>query len=77
MERRLHSWQRGDQAPDRLNPTFCKLYPESGRPSIPREHQQLALFLQAIYGIRSGGILIDSSAMEVGITKLFTLTAIS
>ena len=26
-----------DQALDRLNPTFCKIYPEGGRPSIPPE----------------------------------------
>lgn len=25
------------QALDRLNPTFCKIYPEGGRPSIPPE----------------------------------------
>lgn len=42
-----------DQALDRLNPTFCQLYPEGGRPSIPPEQQLLALLLQAIYGIRS------------------------
>jgi transposase len=42
-----------DQALDCLNPTFCKLYPEGGRPSIPPEQQLLALLLQAIYGIRS------------------------
>ena len=24
-----------DQALDRLNPTFCRLYPDGGRPSIP------------------------------------------
>ena len=48
-----------DQALDRLNPTFCKLYPEGGRPSIPPEQQLLALLLQAIYGIRSERMLIE------------------
>jgi hypothetical protein len=42
-----------DQALDRLNPTFRRLYPEGGRPSIPPELLLLALLLQAIYGIRS------------------------
>jgi transposase len=42
-----------DQALDRLNPTFCQLYPEGDRPSIPPEQLLLALLLQAIYGIRS------------------------
>jgi transposase len=48
-----------DQALDRLNPTFCKLYPEAGRPSIPPEQLLLALLLQAIYGIRSERMLIE------------------
>lgn len=48
-----------DQALDRLNPTFCKLYPEGGRPSIPPEQQLLALLLQAIYGIRSERMLME------------------
>jgi len=46
-----------DQALDRLNPTFCQLYPEGGRPSIPPEQLLLALLLQAIYGIRSERML--------------------
>lgn len=37
-----------DQALDRLNPTFGRLYPEGGRPSIPPEQLLLALLLQAI-----------------------------
>ena len=45
--------QLADQALDRLNPTFCRLYPEGGRPSIPPEQVLLPLMLQAIYGIRS------------------------
>jgi hypothetical protein len=45
--------QLADQALGRLNPTFCKLYPEGGRSSIPPEQQLLAMLLQAIYGIRS------------------------
>jgi transposase len=48
-----------DQALDRLNPTFCKLYTEGGRPSIPPEQLLLALLLQAIYGIRSERMLIE------------------
>ncbi|NDC35177.1 MAG: IS5 family transposase, partial [Synechococcaceae bacterium WB9_2_112] len=48
-----------DQALDRLNPAFCKLYPEGGRPSIPPEQLLLALLLQAIYGIRSERMLIE------------------
>jgi transposase len=48
-----------DQALDRLNPTFCRLYPEGGRPSIPPEQLLLALMLQAIYGIRSERMLIE------------------
>jgi len=48
-----------DQSLDRLNPTFCKLYPEDGRPSIPPEQLLLALLLQAIYGIRSERMLIE------------------
>jgi transposase len=48
-----------DQALDRLNPTFSKLYPDGGRPSIPPEQQLLALLLPAIYGIRSERMLIE------------------
>ncbi|KMM17419.1 IS5 family transposase [Synechococcus sp. GFB01] len=48
-----------DQALDRLHPTFCRLYPEGGRPSIPPEQLLLALLLQAIYGIRSERMLIE------------------
>jgi transposase len=31
-----------DQAPDRLNPTFCELYASEGRPSVPPEQLLLA-----------------------------------
>jgi transposase len=48
-----------DQALDRLNPTFCRLYLEGGLPSIPPEQLLLALLLQAIYGIRSERMLIE------------------
>ncbi len=48
-----------DQALDRLNPAFCRLYPEGGRPSIPPEQLLLALLLHAIYGIRSERMLIE------------------
>lgn len=47
------------QALDRLNPTFCRLYPEGGRPSIPPEQLLLALLLQTIYGIRSERMLME------------------
>jgi transposase len=42
-----------DQALDRPNSTFCRLYTKSGRPSIPPERLLLAQLLQAIYSIRS------------------------
>ena len=48
-----------DQALDELNPNFCRLYPEGGRPSIPPKQLLLALLLQAIYGIRSERLLIE------------------
>jgi len=48
-----------DQALDRLNPTFCQLCPEGGRPSSPPEQLLLALLLQAIYDIRSERMLIE------------------
>jgi transposase len=48
-----------DQALDRLHSTFCRLYPEGGRPSIPPEQLLLALLLQAIYGIRSERMPIE------------------
>jgi hypothetical protein len=45
-------WLLADQPLNRLNPTFCRPYPEGGRPTIPQEQQLLALLLQAISGIR-------------------------
>jgi transposase len=51
--------QLADQVLDRINPTFCRLYPEGGRPSIPPEQLLLALLLQAIYSIRSERMLIE------------------
>ena len=48
-----------DQALDRLNPTFCKLYALEGRPSVPPEQLLLASLLQAIYGIRSERLLLE------------------
>ncbi len=51
--------QLADQALDRLNTTFRRLYSEGGRPSIPPEQLLLALLLQAIYGIRSERMLIE------------------
>lgn len=51
--------QLADQALDRLNTTFRRLYSEGGRPSIPPEQLLLALLLQAIYGIRSERMLME------------------
>ena len=49
----LWTMQRlADQAFDRLNPTFCLLYPVAGRPSVPPDQPLLVMLLQAIYGIR-------------------------
>jgi transposase len=48
-----------DQALDRLNPTFCKLYAVEGRPSVPPEQLLLASLLQAFYGIRSERLLLE------------------
>ncbi len=48
-----------DQTLNQFNPTFCKLYPEGGRPLIPPEQLLLALLLQAICGIRSEKMLIE------------------
>jgi transposase len=48
-----------DQAVDRWITTFCKLYPEGTKPSIPPEQLLLALLLQSIYGIRSERMLIE------------------
>jgi hypothetical protein len=41
-----HVRRLADQALDRLNPTFCNLYCDGGRPSIPPEKLLLALLLQ-------------------------------
>jgi len=48
-----------DQALDRLNPTFCRLYASEGRPSVPPEQLLLASLLQAFYGIRSERLLLE------------------
>jgi transposase len=48
-----------DQALDRLNPTFCKLYASEGRPSVPPAQLLLALLPQAFHGIRSEGLLLE------------------
>jgi transposase len=48
-----------NQALDRLNPTFCKLYAAEGRPSVPPEQLLLASLLQAFYGIRSERLLLE------------------
>jgi len=48
-----------DQALDRLNPSFCRLYASEGRPSVPPEQLLLASLLQAFYGIPSERLLLD------------------
>ena len=52
-------WRLADQALDRLNPTFCRLYTEGSKPSVPPQQLLTALLLQAIYGIRSERMLIE------------------
>ncbi len=47
-----------DQAFERLNPTFCWLYPEGGRPSLPPDQLVLTLLLQVI-NIRFKRMLIE------------------
>jgi transposase len=48
-----------DQALDRLNLTFCKLYAAEGRPSVPPEKLLLASLLQAFNGICSEQLLLE------------------
>jgi len=48
-----------DQALDRLNPTFGKLYAAESRPSVPPQQLPLASLLQAFYGIRSERLLLE------------------
>ena len=47
-----------EQALDRLNPTFCKLYASRGRHSVPPDQLLLAWLLQAFYGMRSERLLL-------------------
>lgn len=49
----------GRSGQDRLNPIFCKLDGEDGRPSIPQDQLLLALLQPAIDGIRSERLLIE------------------
>lgn len=42
-----------DQALDRINPTFCRLYASEGGPSVPPAQLLLASLGQAFFGIRS------------------------
>jgi transposase len=62
-----------DQALDRLNPTFCKLYASEGRPSVPPEQLLLASLLQAFYGIRSERLLLE----QLHYNLLFRLVGLS
>ena len=48
-----------DQALDRLNPTFCRLYAAEASTSVPPEQLLLASLLQAFYGIRSERLLLQ------------------
>jgi transposase len=48
-----------DQALDRLNSTFCRLYALEGRPSVPPEQLLLASLLYAFYGICSERLLLE------------------
>ncbi|MCX5966642.1 MAG: IS5/IS1182 family transposase, partial [Cyanobacteria bacterium] len=60
-----------DQALDRLNPTFCRLYALEGRPSVPPEQLLLASLLQAFYGIRSeSDRLLNDDVMGLFLEKL-------
>jgi len=47
--RRIH--KVADQALERFNTAFCKMYAPEGTPSVPPEQLILALLLQAFYGI--------------------------
>ena len=64
-----------DQALDRLNPTFCKLYASEGRLSVPSEKLLLAS-MQAFYGIRSERLLLEQLQYNllfrwfVGLTRM-------
>jgi len=60
--------QLADQTLCANYPTFYRLCPEGGRPSIPPEQLLLALLLQAIYGIRSERMLIE----QLGYNLLFS-----
>jgi len=42
-----------------LQPRFHKLYPKTGRPSIALEKLLRALLLQALYSVRSEGVLME------------------
>ena len=42
-----------------LSPEFARLYPKTGRPSIPPEKLLRALLLQLLYSIRSERQLIE------------------
>jgi transposase len=48
-----------DQALRALSPEFARLYPKTGRPSIPPEKLLRALLLQLLYSIRSERQLIE------------------
>src|SRR5262249_2287267 len=48
-----------DTALRELSPEFARLYPKTGRPSIPPENLLRALLLQLLYSIRSERQLIE------------------
>src|SRR5436309_11948392 len=51
--------QMVDTALRELSPEFARLYPKTGRPSIPPEKLLRALLLQLLYSIRSERQLIE------------------
>jgi len=48
-----------DEALRELQPRFNKLYAKTGRPSIAPEKLLRALLLQALYSVRSEGMLME------------------
>src|SRR5215468_1344202 len=48
-----------DRALRELSPEFARLYPKTGRPSIPPEKLLRALLLQILYSVRSERLLME------------------
>jgi hypothetical protein len=51
-----------DTALRELSPEFARLYPKTGRPSIPPEKLLRALLLQMLYSVRSERQLMEAGA---------------